>query len=425
MRNEDEMLEKNSFFEWAENIEKKRKRFKISQSRFCSCIGIAESYYRFLLKGKKPLTEEMRERIEQTLERLNPDNPLSLVIDYVRIRFPVSVMVDFKTICNEVLQIPAEGFQLNGHGWNNYEQLFAFGNIFVCASDNDELGVLLELKGSGCRQYETHLAYKKQTWFDFFNRCLNYDAVFKRIDLAVNDHYGILDIQHLIDICKMGGCIGKNRKWSQAASGELAFEKPGMGYTLYIGTRQSETYFCIYEKDYEQMDVLERNGIEFEDAPIKNRFEIRLADERAAECINQLIKHRYDDDGIETVVFGIINHYLRFTVPPKSNVKGDKREWELDVMWEHFIGGYRDKIRLAMEPKPFSRIRTLNWLSRQCMPTIKGMLMDDVNTGDDTIVKMINEAKPGYKLSKILGLEKEMYDTIKVDLDEKGRMIVC
>lgn len=411
--------------EWGQRIERKRKKYKIPLERFVNCLGISRVHYRRLLIGERTLSEEMQARIEQMLERLNPDNPLSLFIDYVRIRFPVSDTVSFVTICEEILQIPSIGFEHSGRGWNNYESLWSFGNIFVCDSKNEELGVLIELKGSGCRQYETHLMYKKQTWFDFFIRCLNFDAVFKRIDLAVNDHYGILDIQHLIDICKIGGCIGKNRKWSQAASGELAFEKPGMGYTLYIGMRQSETYFCIYEKDYEQMDMLEQNGIDFEDAPIKNRFEIRLADERAAECINQLIKHRYDADGVETVVFGIINHYLRFTVPPKSNAKGDKREWELDVMWEHFIGCHRDKIRLAMEPKPFSKQRTLNWLSRQCMPTIKGMLMDDINTGDDTIVKMINAAAPGYKLSKVLGLEKEMYDKIKVDLDEKGRMIVC
>lgn len=411
--------------EWGREIEEKRKKYRIPIGRFADSLQISRQHYRRLIIGESPPSEEMRERIEKMLERLNPENPLSLLIDYVRIRFPVSDKITMKTICEEVLKIPVEAFELSGRGWNNYECLYSFGSIFICTSSKEELGILVELKGSGCRQYEAHLMYREESWYEFFQRSILYEAVFKRLDLAVNDHFGILEVDHLADICKMGGCVGKNRKWSEAASGELAFEKADMGYTLYVGTRKSDTYFCIYEKDAEQRDVLERSGIAFEDAPIKNRFEIRLADERAAECVNQLIKYQYEEDGVETVVFGIINHYLRFCVPPKGDTTSDKAKWELDVMWEHFIGCHRDKIRLAMEPRPFSRRRTLNWLSRQCMPTIKGMLMEDVKTGGDTIVDMINAAEPGYKLSKVLELEKEMFDQIKVDLDEKGRIFVC
>ena len=46
-----------------------------------------------------------------------------------------------------------------------------------------------------------------------------------------------------------------------------------MGKTLYLGSMKSDVYFCIYEKDYEQ---LIRNGIPLADSEIKNRFEIRL-----------------------------------------------------------------------------------------------------------------------------------------------------
>lgn len=39
-----------------------------------------------------------------------------------------------------------------------------------------------------------------------------------------------------------------------------------------FGSLQSEVYFCIYEKDYEQY---KKNDIPIEDAEVKNRFEIR------------------------------------------------------------------------------------------------------------------------------------------------------
>jgi phage replication initiation protein len=58
-----------------------------------------------------------------------------------------------------------------------------------------------------------------------------------------------------------------------------------MGNKLYIGSLQSEVYFCIYEKDYEQY---KKNDISIEDAEVKNRFETRLKNERAYYGITDL-----------------------------------------------------------------------------------------------------------------------------------------
>ena len=63
-----------------------------------------------------------------------------------------------------------------------------------------------------------------------------------------------------------------------------------MGYTLYIGSLKSEVYFCVYEKSYEQYIKL---GIPIEEAPIKNRFEIRLKNERAYYAVRDLLTY-YD-----------------------------------------------------------------------------------------------------------------------------------
>ena len=56
-------------------------------------------------------------------------------------------------------------------------------------------------------------------------------------------------------------------------SGELVQSreenKSSMGNTLYIGSLKSEVYFCIYEKDYEQ---LVKYDIPLEETPIKNRL---------------------------------------------------------------------------------------------------------------------------------------------------------
>ena len=46
------------------------------------------------------------------------------------------------------------------------------------------MGVLLELKGMGCRHLEHVLQAMKTGWYHFLSRCMDYGGIFKRLDLA-------------------------------------------------------------------------------------------------------------------------------------------------------------------------------------------------------------------------------------------------
>ena len=61
------------------------------------------------------------------------------------------------------------------------------GDIFVLVSNEQEKGVLLELKGKGCRQYENFLLAQHRSWYDFLMDALVEGGVIKRLDLAIND----------------------------------------------------------------------------------------------------------------------------------------------------------------------------------------------------------------------------------------------
>lgn len=76
---------------------------------------------------------------------------------------------------------------------------------------------------------------------------------------------------------------------------------------MYIGSLKSEIYFCIYKKDYEQYA---KNDTAIDDTKIKNRFEIRLKNERAYYAVRDLLT--YHDT--ERTAFDIINRYMRFAV---------------------------------------------------------------------------------------------------------------
>ncbi|MFH5969162.1 replication initiation factor domain-containing protein, partial [Clostridium perfringens] len=127
-------------------------------------------------------------------------------------------------------------------------------------------------KGKGCRQFESYLLAQGRSWYDFLMDALVEGGVMKRLDLAINDRAGILDIPDLTAKCKREECVSLFRSFKSYASGELVKhneqDKAGMGHTLYIGSLKSEVYFCCYEKNYEQYAKL---GIPIEEAPIKNR----------------------------------------------------------------------------------------------------------------------------------------------------------
>jgi phage replication initiation protein len=264
--------------------------------------------------------------------------------------------------------------------------------------------VLLELKGRGCRQFESFLLAQRRSWFDFFRDCLASGAVMKRLDLAINDRVGILDIPELTRKCKNEECVSLFRSFKSYRSGELvrSEEKMDMGNTLYIGSLKSEVYFCLYEKDYEQYMKL---GIPLEDTETKNRFEIRLKNDRAAHAMTDLLRGK----NIERTTFSIINRYLRFV---NQDERKRRTQWETNERWLWFIGENRREIQLTTAPQPYTIERTLNWLSHQVAPTLKMVMKLDQLKETTYIKDMLREAKLSEHHTKILEQQSMLIDNL-------------
>ncbi len=77
----------------------------------------------------------------------------------------------------------------------------------------------------------------------------------KRIDLAINDHTGILDIPELAKNAENGNISESPEVISFTSRASLLSTErttENIWDTLYLGSLKSDVYFCIYEKDYEQ-----------------------------------------------------------------------------------------------------------------------------------------------------------------------------
>lgn len=377
--------------QWHEILRETRLNYGLTQEKLAVEAGIARRTLSYIESGESKPSQKVKESLDLALIRLNPDNPIEIIMDYVRIRFPTT---DYTYVIEHILRLKLVYMAHEEYGFYSYETHYKHGDIFVLTSTDEKKGTLLELKGRGCRQYEQILNTLGKSWFDFFYQCSNENAKFKRIDIAINDKYGILDIPELALKCKKEECISVFRSFKDYLSGELVrkSEKNGMGRTLYIGSLKSEVYFCIYEKDFEQYIKFD---VPIEDAEIKNRFEIRLKNERAEIAVNDLLCYR----DVEKTAFEIINRYVRFV--DEEEVK-DRNNWDLNKRWEDFIGAGRGTLKLTMKPEPASIEKTLNWINKQVASTLKMALTIDEIRGTTIIADIVNNAKLGDKHEKII-----------------------
>ena len=84
------------------------------------------------------------------------------------------------------------------------------------------MGVLLELRGMGCRNLEYVLQARGIDWYYFLSSCIDYQGVFKRIDLAVNDMGGLLDIEILRERYYANKVWKRSRTHEAVDSGKLS-----------------------------------------------------------------------------------------------------------------------------------------------------------------------------------------------------------
>ncbi|MDU4912896.1 MAG: MobT family relaxase [Clostridium baratii] len=381
----------NENIQFGEFLQNKRLLYGVSQNKLAVISGVPRQYISDVETGKILPDKDKQKYILNELEKMNPELSLTMMIDYIRIRFPTT---DVKYVVNEILKLKLEYMIHEDYGFYSYSEHYVIGNIFVLVSQDIEKGVLIELKGQGCRQFENFLLAQHRSWYDFLLDALLAGGVMKRMDLAINDMTGILDIKELTNKCNNEECISVFRSFKSYRSGELVRknEKIGMGNTLYIGSLKSEVYFCIYEKDYEQYIKLD---IPINEAKIKNRFEIRLKNERAYHAAVDLLANR----DAEKTAFSIINRYIRFV---DKNKDKNRSEWKINEHWNYFIGEGREKLKLTTSPEPYNIYKTLNWLSRQVAPTLKMIKRLDGLNNTTLIEDLIRHAELTDRHKKII-----------------------
>ncbi|MCY8504917.1 replication initiation factor domain-containing protein [Bacillus atrophaeus] len=318
----------------------------------------------------------------------NVEKPLVSMVDYIRVTFKTH---DVDRIIENVLHLSKDFMHEKSSGFYGYVGTFEldFIKVFYSAPD-DNRGILIELSGQGCRQFESFLECRKKTWFDFFQDCIQNDGSFTRFDLAIDDKKTYFSIPALLKKAQKGECISRFRKSDFNGSFNIADGLTG-GTTIYFGSKKSEAYLCFYEKNYEQA---EKYNIPLEDLGDWNRYELRLKNERVQAAISALLKTK----DLTLIAMQIINNYVRF-VDADENIT--REHWKTSLFWSEFIGDV-GKLHLYMKPKTDFYEKSRNWLKNSCSPTMKMVLEADRYLGKNDLSDMIVEAELSDKQQKML-----------------------
>ena len=67
----------------------------------------------------------------------------------------------------------SEYFIHEDYGMYGYEEQYVYGDISVNASKDSSMGVLLELRGMGCRNLEYVLQARGIDWYYFLRCCID------------------------------------------------------------------------------------------------------------------------------------------------------------------------------------------------------------------------------------------------------------
>lgn len=387
------------------DLKRFRKELGLKQKELADKLEIERSLISKIESGKRTISKELEMKIIDSLHLDGGRASVEAKIDFLRIRFKT---LDIKTIIEKLLHMDMNWFTHEERGFYHYTETFSYGSIRLFRNPEDmNMGIMLDLSGEGCRQLEDIFEEdNNRSWTEFF-RSLYDDDIFgkniivdtkiTRIDIALDEL--IVEGKPNFNLYKLKekmeqGLVSTTFK-NFDFNGGFSFEKNKLinkGLSLYFGSRQSPLYFNFYQKDYE---LARKEGLSVEEArekyEIKNRYEIRLSDEKAFLFVEYFLS---SGESLDWLVKEIVNASLTvFDI--EDGTKVYCKEW-YDVIDK------LEGLRLSVHAEKPSIEKTLRWLSNYLAPSLKMIKLIDLRLGTNELMERIDFAELKEKHEELI-----------------------
>lgn len=351
------------------------------QLEIAEVLQISKSLYCKYESGKKKIPEKHLVTLKNYYDSHMVNDSLFAKFDYVRVSFKTN---NVQNVIEKVLKMDIDYFVPDEKAYYGYLESYSLGDIIVMSSlKGSEKGVLIQFSGRGCRNYDAVLDELNDTWFNFFQRCKNFNGHFTRIDVAVDDTEEIMSINSMKEKMEFGLFQMEFRNW-------YPYGKEESGITLYFGSRKSEMFFRFYQKG---LEIASKEGIPVEEVEVKNRYEIVMKNEKAAKFIDQFL----NGSNVGGMALGLMSQYLAF-----YDLKNEKAV--LNLSWYNLIY-FRDYVDLRIEPVKPSYQGKRRWVQSQVVKTAKTLFVIDMKNGTSETFDMIRQASLGEVEEKIIEIE--------------------
>jgi len=275
--------------------------------------------------------------------------PGALLLDYLRVRLPD----DAETWLGlQVLgpQVPRGG---GWHGWYDRSALVAEGGIVASCHNRARAeiwGVLVDLPGRACAALGDRL-------LGFLSWCLERGKV-TRCDFAIDDRAGRLTRERILTAEAQGLMVSRWRGLTILEQRERGAVK---GWTVYLGSRNSEALIRVYDKAGEQA----RKG-----TMVPGPW-VRLELEAHQEFADALCR-AYFEQGSGAVV-GQIARRVRFVMGATRD--SNKWRWPVAPWWAEVLGSVTPGPSLMVGEVPECTVeRMARFIEHQAGPSMAAVV---------------------------------------------------
>lgn len=189
-------------------------------------------------------------------------------------------------------------------GAHGYRDRKYFSSISVHYNGREDMGVWVEMSGQGCRAFES---ISQLGWPGLFSFISENGLKITRLDVAFDDHTGILHMRDIIEDTQDGSFVSRSDYWETVLSSK--------GSTVQIGSPQSKVLVRIYDKARER---------HCEEGTHWNRVELQLRDDRAIQFTRLQLP-------IGEAFSGVLLNYLRYVIPDGED--SNRWRWPMRSYW--------------------------------------------------------------------------------------------